>query len=70
MSAPGEVLSGTWLVETAPKRTQWTPADAVDEWTIRTGSSSERMARLEVRQVGPHWRRQGLRVRVRFEPGV
>lgn len=57
----------TWIVETAPKRTQWTPADAEDVWTIRSGCASEDSARLEARQVGPHWRKQGLRVRVRFE---
>jgi hypothetical protein len=57
----------TWLVETAPKRTPFTPADAVDEWTIRSGNATEAGARAEARQCGPHWRKQGLRVRVRFE---
>lgn len=62
--------AGTWLVETAPKRTPWTPADAVEEWTIRSGCGSEDSAQFEARQIGPHWRSQGLRVRVRFEPAT
>lgn len=57
----------TWLVETATRRSPWTPADAVDEWTVRSGYSSKESANAEARQVGPHWRRQGLKVRTRAD---
>jgi hypothetical protein len=60
-------MPGTWLVETAHRRSPWTPPEAVEVWTIRSGNATEAGARAEARQCGPHWRRQGLRVRVRFE---
>lgn len=58
--------AGTWLIETAVR--SMFGNDFEEEWTIRAGYGSEQLARADAKQVGPHWRRQNLRVRVRFEP--
>jgi hypothetical protein len=60
------MTAGTWLVETALRNMDGSyPAEG--DWSTRSGNATEAGARAEVRQVGPHWRRKGLRVRVRFE---
>lgn len=62
MTAPA--IAGTWLVETALKGAGPT------EWDARSGYGSEASARREAKQLGAQWRRQGYRVRVRFEADV